>query len=39
MDVEVVSAVVLLENVVSFANFLILSSCSFAFFRLAHPLS
>jgi hypothetical protein len=39
VDVEVVSVVVLLKNVVSYGNFLILSSCSFAFFRLAYPLS
>jgi hypothetical protein len=40
VDVEVVSVVVvLLKNILSFGNFLILSSCSFAFFRLAYPLS
>jgi hypothetical protein len=39
VDVEFVSVVVTLKNVVSFGNFLILSSCSFAFFRLAYALS
>jgi hypothetical protein len=39
VDVEVVSAAVLLINVVNFLNCLILSPCPFAVFCLAHPLS
>jgi hypothetical protein len=39
VDVEVVSVVVLLKNVVSFGNYIIIFACSFAFFRMAYPLS